>query len=341
MGETEVKTLDSARAGGRKAPRGRFAPSPTGSLHLGNALAFLVAWLSARSQGGRIVLRVEDIDGHGRDPAAIEGNCRDLLRLGLDWDEGYGVGGPHGPYRQSERIERYREALGSLLEQGLAYPCVCSRSDARNAALAPHAGDYRVYDGRCRGRFASYAEAESFLEGKRRPAWRFKVPDEEMAFVDRVCGERRVNPATSYGDFPLARHPDGAGYQLAVVVDDIDMDVSEIVRGDDLLDCVPWQILIRRALAPERPLPELCHLPLAVDEDGKRLSKRTGSMTLESLFARGVPRERILGLLGFWCGWAEFGEELSLDELLKRYEPRTLKGRTPRLDKAALQALDS
>ena len=111
--------------------RGRFAPSPTGPLHLGNAMTFLVAWLSVRSRGGRIVMRIEDIEGHGRDPAVIEGNCRDLLRLGLEWDEGYRAGGPHGPYRQSERAELYRRALDRLLEQELVYPCVCSRRDAR------------------------------------------------------------------------------------------------------------------------------------------------------------------------------------------------------------------
>ncbi len=321
--------------------RGRFAPSPTGALHLGNALAFLVAWLSARSQGGRIVLRVEDLDGHGRNPATVEENSKALLRLGLEWDEGYGVGGPHGPYLQSERTERYRQALGQLLKQGLVYPCVCSRRDASSAASAPHAGEYQTYDGRCRGRFASYAEAEAFLEGKRRPAWRFRVPDAELSFVDRICGEQSWNPAKSYGDFPLARHPDGAGYQLAAVVDDIEMGITEVVRGGDLLACAPWQILIFRALAPGHPLPEFCHLPVATDEEGKRLSKRSGSLTLESLFGRGVRRERILGLLGFWCGWAEFREELPLNELLRRYRPHTLKGRKPSLDKAALQLLGS
>ncbi len=320
--------------------RGRFAPSPTGALHLGNALTFLVAWLSVRKQGGVVVLRVEDIDGHGRDPSVVDGNCRDLLRLGLEWDEGYGVGGPHGPYRQSECTARYRAALDRLQELGLVYPCVCSRHDARNAASAPHAGDYRVYDGRCRDRFATYAEAERFLEGKRHPAWRFRAPDETIEFRDRICGEVRCNPAESYGDFPIARHPDGVGYQLAVVADDIEMEISEVVRGGDLLDCTPWQILLYRALAPEFPLPEFCHVPVATDAEGARLSKRTGSLTLEALFERGVRRETILGLLGFWCGWAEFGEEVTLDELLTRYDPATLRERKPRLDAAALRLLD-
>jgi glutamyl-tRNA synthetase len=304
-------------------------------------MSFLVAWLSMRSRGGRVILRVEDIDGHGRDPSTVDGNCRDLRRLGLDWDEGYGVGGPHEPYRQSERTHLYRRALERLLAAGLVYPCVCSRSDARNAASAPHSGDYLTYDGRCRGRFASYADAERFLEGRRRPAWRFKVPDEEIPFHDGTYGDIVANPAKTYGDFPLARHPDGVGYQLAVVVDDIAMDVTEVVRGSDLLACVPWQILIHRALAPGRALPEFRHVPVLIDNDGKRLSKRCGSLTLASLFERGVGRERILGLLGFWCGWAEFGEELSIDELLRRYEPSTLQSMKPRLDAAALALLAS
>jgi len=319
--------------------RGRFAPSPTGALHLGNALTFLAAWLSVRKRGGVVVLRVEDIDGHGRDPAVVDGNCRDLRRLGLEWDEGYGVGGPHGPYRQSERTALYRAALDRLLAQGLVYPCVCSRSDARSAALAPHAGDYHPYDGRCRDRFATYAEAERFLGRARRPAWRFRVPDAEIVFTDRVCGEVRSNPAETYGDFPIARHPDGAGYQLAVVTDDIAMEITEVVRGGDLLDCTPWQILLYRALAPDFPPPEFSHVPVAVDAEGGRLSKRTGSLTLEALFERGVRRETILGLLGYWCGWAEFGEEVTLGELLNRYDPATLRGRKPRLDAAALRLL--
>ncbi len=302
-------------------------------------MTFLVAWLSVRSRGGQLVLRIEDIDGHGRDPAIIEGNCQDLLRLGLEWDEGYGVGGPHAPYRQSERTELYRQALDRLLAQDLAYPCVCSRRDARNASSAPHAGDYHAYDGACRGRFATYAEAELFLKGKRHPAWRFKVPDETIEFTDRVAGPHKINPALSHGDFPLARHPDGIGYQLAAVADDIDMEISEVVRGGDLLDCTPWQILLHRALAPERPLPEFCHLPVATDAEGNRLAKRNGSLTLDALFKRGVAKERILGLLGFWCGWAEFGETPSLDELLKRYDPKTLGKRTPRLDERALRLL--
>ena len=156
---------------------GRFAPSPTGPLHLGNAMTFLVAWLCVRSRGGRILMRIEDIEGHGRDPAVIDGNCRDLRRLGLDWDEGYGVGGPHEPYRQSGRSALYRASLDRLLEQKLVYPCICSRRDVQRMGAAPHAGDFHPYDGRCRGRFRSYDEARRVLEGSGRPpAWRFRVP---------------------------------------------------------------------------------------------------------------------------------------------------------------------
>ena len=319
---------------------GRFAPSPTGPLHLGNAMTFLVAWLCVRSRGGRILMRIEDIEGHGRDPAVIDGNCRDLRRLGLDWDEGYGVGGPHEPYRQSGRSALYRASLDRLLEQKLVYPCICSRRDVQRMGAAPHAGDFHPYDGRCRGRFRSYDDARRVLEGSGRlPAWRFRVPAGEIVFLDRLCGEQRVNLAETYGDFPIARHPDGIGYQLAVVADDIDMAVTQIVRGGDLLACTPWQILLWKALAPERPLPEYCHLPVVVDSDGKRLAKRTGGLTLDALFSAGVRPERILGLLAYWGGWAEFGEELNVDAILPRFRLDTLSDRRPTLDEKALKFL--
>lgn len=319
--------------------RGRFAPTPTGSLHLGNAMTFLAAWLSVRSRGGRIVMRIEDL-GDRRYETFIDGVCRDLERLGLDWDEGYGAGGSDGPYRQSERFDLYRSAIEQLRRRNLVYPCVCSRRTAREGVLAPHEGEYCRYDGRCRDRFSSYAEAQAFLGKQSRfPAWRFRAPDREVVFTDEIAGVVRCNVFRRNGDFAIARHPDGAGYQLAVVVDDIAMGITEVVRGADLLECTPWQLLLYEALAPETPHPRYRHAPLVLDNTGNRMAKRIGSLTLDALFADKVPPERIVGLLGYWGGWLPFGESLTARELLRHYRPDTPPPPRPTLDDRALALL--
>ena len=253
--------------------RGRLAPSPTGALHLGNARSFLLAWLSVRSRGGSLILRIEDLDHPKVKPGAAAGILEDLRWLGLDWDEGPDVGGPCGPYVQSQRRARYREALAALRAKGLAYPCVCSRRDVAGAQSAPHGRDPHslAYDGRCRGRFASWEEACAALPPGRLPVWRFRAAPGVSAFDDAFLGRRELDLAGELGDFAFARDPDGAGYQLACAVDDAAMGVTEVLRGDDLVDATHCQIALQAALG--LPRPRYVHVPLVVAEDGRRLAK--------------------------------------------------------------------
>ena len=299
---------------------GRLAPSPTGALHLGNVRTFMVAWLRARSLGGKVVFRMEDLDHPKDKPGAAAEAVRDLRWLGFDWDE---------EYVQSERKDFYRAALEKLVEMGLAYPCVCSRRDVESAQSAPHAGAQLHYPGTCRGRFASWREAYTCLNSStpqllhsptsRSPCWRFKVPDDAVvSFDDAFAGRYEQDVSKTLGDFPLARDEFGAGYTLACVVDDLDMGITEVVRGDDLLPATPAQILIARALG--RDAPSYCHLPLVVGPDGRRLAKRHGDTRVASFREAGWSAGRILGLLAASCGWAEKGEELSLAALLPRFD---------------------
>ena len=303
---------------------GRLAPSPTGALHLGNARSFLVAWLRARAAGGRILLRIEDLDHPKIKPGAAGQILEDLRWLGLDWDEGPDVGGPHGPYVQTERIPLYKAALERLRAAGLAYPCVCSRRDVEAGQSAPHAGeDGLFYPGTCRNRFPSYADACAALPPDRLPAWRFRVPEgTECRFDDVLCGPQAQRVDLAVGDFVLARHPDGAGYMLAVVVDDAAMGVTEVVRGDDLLPSTHRQILLARAL--DLPVPATLHLPLVVGPDGRRLAKRHGDTRLSAFRAAGIPSRRIVGFLAHSLGWAKPGEELRPADLIPRFTLSTI-----------------
>ena len=277
-------------------PVGRFAPSPSGRLHLGNLACSLLAWLSAKSQGGRIVLRIEDLDA-ARCPRVYADQLEEDLRwLGLVWDEGGSAGGPYGPYYQSECAPIYLESYHKLEEMGLVYPCFCSRAQL-HAASAPHTSDGNVvYPGTCRNLTpAQIAE-------KRRtkaPAWRVKVPDEEISFTDLCMGEHRENLLTGCGDFYLRRADGVFAYQLAVVVDDARMGVTQVVRGADLLSSTARQIYLYRLLGL-RP-PAFAHCPLLLDADGRRLSKRDGDQSLEHLRGRYTAPE-IIGKLAYLYG---------------------------------------
>ena len=291
---------------------GRLAPSPTGALHLGNVRTFMIAWLRARSLGGRLVMRMEDLDHPKDKPGAAAAAIEDLRWLGFDWD---------AEYVQSERKALYREALESLVSKGLAYPCVCTRRDVESAQSAPHAGEQLHYPGTCRNRFAGWREAYAFAG--RAPCWRFRVePGETVAFDDVFAGRFEQRVAEKLGDFPLARDEFGAGYTLAVVVDDAAMGVTEVVRGDDLMAATPAQILIQRALG--LPTPGYCHVPLVVGPDGRRLAKRHGDTRIASYREAGLSPDRIIGMLAASCGWAEKGEELSLASLLPRFTLKTI-----------------
>jgi glutamyl-tRNA synthetase len=286
----------------------RLAPSPTGALHLGNARTFLLNWLLARKLGWRIVLRIEDLDGPRIKKGADQQAIADLQWLGLDWDE--------GPIYQSARLEKYTDAIQHLLASGQAYPCVCSRSEASLAASAPHAEDgATLYPGTCRDRFATIDEARRSTG--REPALRFRVPDTAVTFTDQFAGEQRFDAARELGDFVIAKADGTPAYQLAVVVDDAAMGITDIVRGDDLLDSTPRQILLYQALGLADSIPQYYHLPLIVGPDGRRLAKRHGDTRLAYYRQMGVPAERVLALLARWSGLGD-RERTTARELLSR-----------------------
>ena len=262
-------------------------------------------------------MRIEDLD-HPRDkPGAASQAIDDLRWLGFDWD-GFSV--------QSERRAVYRDAIETLRGKGLAYPCVCSRSDVEAAQSAPHDGEQLFYPGTCRGRFATWGDAQRFLDaraegGRRRlPCWRFRVgPGTRVAFTDAFAGEFSQDVSATLGDFPLARDADGAGYTLAATVDDVLAGVTEVVRGDDLLCATPAQILVARALFGDAARVSYCHVPLVVGADGRRLAKRHGDTRIASYRAAGVRPQAIIGRLAASCGWCGAGEEASLAELLPHF----------------------
>ena len=269
---------------------GRYAPSPSGRMHLGNLLCCLLAWLSAKSKGGQVLLRIEDLDA-ARCPRRYAGAIvDDLAWLGLSAD------GPQPPVYQSERAAVYQQFYDRLAAKGLVYPCFCSRSQL-HAASAPHRSDGQVvYPGTCRG--LTPAEAAEKARPKA-PAWRVRVPDEEIAFTDGHLGPYAENLARDCGDFYLRRADGVFAYQLAVVVDDALMGVTEVVRGADLLSSTPRQLWLYRELGLQAP--QFYHLPLLLDHEGRRLSKRDGDQSLENLRARYTPQE-IVGRLAFACG---------------------------------------
>ena len=295
----------------RGAVKGRFAPTPSGRMHLGNLLCALLAWLSARAEGGRVVLRIEDLDAM-RSPRSYADLLEDDLRwLGLFWDEGGSSGGPDGPYYQSERTALYQAALANLEEQGLVYPCFCSRAQL-HAAQAPHLSDGRVlYPGTCRD-----LTAQEVIQRRRQrpPALRLRVPDETVSFVDRHLGPYSENLQRECGDF-LIRRSDGVfAYQLAVVVDDAAMGVTQVVRGADLLSSTPRQLYLYRLLG--LPAPTFAHIPLLTAPDGRRLSKRDGDLDLGAIRRRLSGPEPLLGLLGWLCGLLERPEPVRAQDLV-------------------------
>ena len=296
------------------ALRGRFAPSPSGRMHLGNLFSALLAWLSVRSAGGTMVLRMEDLDpDRCREAYALQ-LADDLRWLGLDWDEGYGAGGPHGPYRQSERTDYYAACFRTLAERGLVYPCYCTRAE-RLAASAPHRSDgSAVYPGTCRHLTAEERRARE-AQG-RRPAWRVRVPDREVAFTDGKQGPFRENLARDCGDF-IVRRSDGVyAYQLAVAADDGAMGITQVVRGRDLLDSTPRQLWLYEQLGLEPP--EFSHVPLLLAPDGHRLSKRERDLDMGALRARHTPGE-VVGRLAFLAGLRPTAEPVSPGELVPAF----------------------
>ncbi len=277
-------------------------------MHLGNIYTALLSWLSVKSRGGKWILRIEDLDPQRSKIEHARMIEDDLHWLGLDWDEGGLDGiGPNGPYVQSQRHHLYEEALEKLKATGLCYPCTCTRADIL-ATQAPHESDGRVvYKGTCRP-----AIIPSPYVNKPRAAVRLTVPDEDITFVDRIKGEQTVNLARHCGDF-IVRRGDGAwAYQLAVVVDDALMGVTEVMRGDDLLLSAAQQIYLYRLLGYEPP--EFAHVPLVCNEAGIRLSKRDHSLSMEYLRAHHTPEE-VLGMAAHRAALIPSSSSISLSEL--------------------------
>lgn len=285
-----------------RPPVGRFAPSPTGDLHVGSALAALAAWASVRSRKGRFIYRIEDLDAPRAVPGSPERQVEDIRWLGLDWDEGPGFPegdrGPHGPYRQSQRDAVYEEALARLAASGALFPCRLSRRDLRELASAPHgASGQPPYPPHLRpdGLPADWFAA---LDARADCALRFRVDAGPVSFTDRVVGYSIEDVGESVGDFVLKRRDGVYAYQLAVVVDDQAMGVTEVTRGMDLLDSTARQILLIRALGGEPP--QYAHVPLLVGPDGEKLSKRNEALTVRELRDAGVRPEALVG----WLAWA-------------------------------------
>ena len=291
---------------------GRFAPTPSGRMHLGNVFSALMAWASVRSQNGSFILRIEDLDIRAHNPQYTSLLLDDLQWLGLTWDK--------GPYYQSKRTELYQEALLDLKHQGLLYPCFCSRADL-HAAQAPHASDGTyVYAGTCRN--LSQSEREE-LSTHKIPATRMQVPNAIYTFEDRVYGPTSQNLAESCGDFIIQRADGVFAYQLAVVVDDADMGITEVVRGSDLLSSTPRQLYLQDVLGLSHPV--YAHLPLLVAPDGRRLSKRNHDLDLGVLRSQGKTPEEILGFLAYCVGLTKENEPLSAVQIANRFSWETLR----------------
>jgi glutamyl-tRNA synthetase len=270
-----------------KKYRGRLAPSPTGFLHLGHARTFWIAQERAKANGGELILRNEDLDSTRFKMEFVGAMLEDLRWFGFEWSEGPDVGGKFAPYNQSGRMNFYRAALEKLRAGSFIYPCTCSRKDILAATRAPHANDddEPVYPGTCR------QNRESGI-GNRKFSWRFHVPDgETISFTDGNCGEQKFTAGKDFGDFVVWRHDDVPAYQLACVVDDAAMEISEVVRGADLLVSTARQILIYRALGFLPP--KFFHCELMLDENGERLAKRHDALSLRTLRESGVTPESL------------------------------------------------
>ena len=295
--------------------RGRYAPSPTGFLHLGNARTALVAYWHTKAQNGTFVMRVEDLDSARSKPELVAANLEELRWLGLSWDEGPDVGGPYPPYVQSQRHHLYQAALDKLTVQDQVFKCYLSRKDLREVASAPH------------GQMPFYGEAERALNERvkdqkildsKLPSLRFRVDEPTLSFVDELQGEQTVK----LGDFVVKRADGEWAYQLAVVVDDSAMNITEVVRGDDLLQSTAAQLLLYEALG--KPPPTFLHVPLLMDETGERMAKRKGSLTLTVLKEQGVKPERVVGLLAHTLELTPEPSELSVQEGLELYRQTSL-----------------
>ena len=309
---------------GERKPRGRYAPSPTGPLHAGNARSALAAWLSVRQRGGTFVLREEDLDPPRIVPGMAAAQRADLAWLGLDWDEGPDVGGPFGPYRQSQRAPRYEAALAELAAAGRLFPCRRSRRDLAAIASAPHGADgLPPYPEAWRPRQLEEGWFEALCRAARPDAaLRFRTETREVRFVDRVHGEQAERVDLTAGDFVLKRRDGLYAYQLAVVVDDLEMGIDEVVRGADLLASTARQLQLIAALGGRRPA--YAHLPLVLAAGGEKLSKRHPDLTLGSLRAAGARPEQVTGYLAWSLGLLDEPRARRPAELMAAFDWRRI-----------------
>ena len=297
-------------------PRGRFAPSPSGWMHLGNAWSALLAWLDIRKLGGAMVLRMEDLDPDRSRSDYASGIMEDLRWLGLDWDEGPDIGGPCAPYNQSERTDKYEAVFERLKEKGLVYPCFCSRAQLYSAASAPHAGDVeKTYSCRCRQE--NEVKTAQLQSQGRKPSFRIRVGAAAIEFEDGLYGTQSQPLAQACGDFVIRRSDGVFAYQLAVVVDDAAMRIDRVVRGADLLASTPRQIFLFQLLGTKPP--QYVHVPLLLGSDGSRLSKRHGSLSLKALRKAGIKPEAIVGRLAAWAGLIESAVAVRASDLVESF----------------------
>lgn len=280
--------------------RGRLAPSPTGYLHLGHARTFWAAQQRARQHGGKLILRNDDLDSTRYKMEFVEAMLEDLRWFGFEWSEGSDIGGLFAPYNQSQRMEHYRGALEKLRAGNFIYPCTCSRKDIQQAVTAPHAADDElIYPGTCRGKhdecFEMREKAGSvFADSRitRHASLRFRVPDgETISFHDENLGAQKFIAGKDFGDFVVWRGDGVPAYQLSCVVDDAAMQITEVVRGADLLVSTARQILLFRALG--FPVPQFFHCQLMLDERGERLAKRHDALSLRTLRGRGISPDEL------------------------------------------------
>jgi glutamyl-tRNA synthetase len=301
-------------------PRLRFAPSPTGYLHVGGARTALFNWLYVRRHGGTFVLRIEDTDVERSSADMVTGILESLTWLGLDWDEGPVVGGPHAPYFQTERLDKYRAAVDALVSGGHAYRCFCRPDDLKvRREAAEAAGGGWIYDRTCLRRSSSDIHAR--LASGEPHAIRFLVPEGETSFEDLVHGRIAVAHAT-IDDFVILRSDGYPTYQLSVVVDDVDMAITQVVRGDDHISNTPKQILIYRAMGA--PVPAFAHVPLILGADKKRLSKRHGATSVMEYQRQGYLAPAVVNFLAL-LGWSP-GDDRELMTTQELIDSFTLEG---------------
>ncbi|SHI65700.1 tRNA glutamyl-Q(34) synthetase GluQRS [Halodesulfovibrio aestuarii] len=316
--------------------KGRFAPSPTGYMHLGNAWSFLVCWLAARAKNGRLVLRIEDIDPDRSKPEFVDGIIEDLKWLGLDWDEGVDIGGEYEPYTQSESTLLYSRVIEALQKDGLVYPCYCTRKELRSLASAPHLSDYgSAYPELCL--HLSEEERGEREAAGRRSSMRLHCEKTEIGFTDALHGDCCMSWKECGGDFPLKRSDGVFAYQLAVVVDDMRQGITQVVRGEDILHCTPRQVYLYELFGCTPP--EYIHLPLVVDHEGERLAKRHRHFELCKMREDGISAEAVVGYLAYLGGLTPTCQKMSVRKLLDTFSIGQINTNALQLEKDVIERL--